>query len=87
MTQTFFPDIQFLLRPPADPELRPTFESSQDDSGRAGTRERRGLELELQLAVRLAEREGESCGWEDLLDAFETYPVLGPEPVTSGRRQ
>ena len=87
MTQTFDPDIKFLLGPPADPELRPPLESSQKDSGRAGTREQRCLELEPRLAVLLAEREGESFGWADLLAACETRRVLEPEPIVCGRRR
>ena len=45
------------------------------------------LELEPRLAVLLAEREGESFGWADLLDLCETRHVLEPELVTSGGQQ
>ena len=82
MTQTFDPDIQFLLGPPADPDLRSRFEGLQDDSG-PGTTEQRCLELEPRLAVLLAEREGGSSLLSELFSLVLGTPVRVVDPFLS----
>lgn len=75
-------DIQFLLGPPADPDLRSRFESAQKRSG-PGTTEQRCLELEPRLAVLLAAREGGSSLMSELFSLVLETPVRVVHPFLS----
>jgi hypothetical protein len=75
-------DIQFLLGPPADPDLRSRFESSQKGSS-PDTSEQRCLELEPRLAVLLAERQGGPSLMSELFSLVLGTPVRVAAPFLS----